>query len=278
MGEDQVGLGSIIVGTTEMKTVSSIDKLFSLKGKAAIVTGGHSGIGKAIAEIMAEAGANVAVAARRLGCCEETCSEISQKYKVKCLPVKCDIANPKDIDAMVKKTIRHFKKVDILVNCAGYGGALKPVIGMDGNEWDYTLDVNLRGAFLCSRAAAREMIMQKMGKIINVVSMMAFLAGQNQADYCASKAGEIQLTRVLALELVKYNIQVNAICPGFIETPMTSEAFATERNKRFIQQAIPAGRLGDVNELKGIALYLASAASSYTIGACMAVDGGLSLR
>ncbi|MBP1707899.1 MAG: short-chain dehydrogenase, partial [Chloroflexi bacterium] len=130
------------------------------------------------------------------------------------------------------------------------------------------------GTFLCSRAAARTMVKQREGKIINVASMDAFITARNMADYSASKGGVLQLTRATALDLVKYNIQVNAICPGYFLTPMNHKFFTTEAGKKVIDQKIPMRRLGNVEELKGIAIYLASSASSFTTGAAIIVDGG----
>lgn len=255
----------------------SIDKLFSLKGKVAAITGGHSGIGKGIAEGLAEAGADVVIGARRFELCQQVASEISAKTGVKSLPVKCDITRTEDADNLITATIKEFGKIDILVNSAGVGGVEKPVIQMSDEEWDSTLNANLRGTFLCSRAAAREMVKRNEGKIINVASMYGVIATRYEADYCASKGGVIQLTKVMALELVRNNIQVNVICPGYFLTPMNTEFFSSEAGKRIVQNLIPSRRLGNTDELKGIAVYLASSASSFTIGATMIVDGGQGL-
>ena len=255
----------------------SIEKMFDLSGKVAIVTGGHSGLGKGIAEGLAEAGADIVICARRFELCQEACSEIEKKLGVKSLPVRCDVTHTDEVNNLIESTIKEFGKVDILVNSAGIGGSEKPVVEMSDEDWDTTLNINLRGIFLCSRAAAREMIKKKEGKIINVASAAAFMASRNMAAYCAGKAGVVQLTRVMALELVKYNIQVNAICPGYFFTPMNYKFFSTEAGKKLVQRSIPMQRLGQVDELKGIAIYLASSASSFTIGASIIVDGGQTL-
>lgn len=255
----------------------SIEKMFDLSGKVAIVTGGHSGIGKGIAEGLAEAGADVVICARRFELCQEVCSEIEKKLRVKSLPVRCDVTNTDEVNNLIESTIKEFGKVDILVNSAGTGGSEKPVVEMSDEDWDTTLNINLKGVFLCSRAAAREMIKQNEGKIINIASLYAFMASRNMAAYCAGKAGVVQFTKVMALELVKYNIQVNAICPGYFFTPMNYKFFSTEAGKNLVQRNVPMQRLGKVDELKGIAIYLASSASSFTIGAAMVVDGGQTL-
>ena len=255
----------------------SIQKMFDLNGKVAIVTGGHSGLGKGIAEGLAEVGADLVICARRFELCQEVCSEIEGKLGVKSLPVRCDVTRTDEVNNLIKSTIKEFGKVDILVNSAGIGASEKPVVAMSDEDWDTILNINLRGIFLCSRAAAREMIKQNEGKIINIASIAAFMASRNMAAYCAGKAGVVQLTKVMALELVKYNIQVNTICPGYFLTPMNYEFFSSETGKNVVQRNIPMQRLGQVDELKGIAIYLASSASSFTIGAAIIIDGGQTL-
>ncbi len=255
----------------------SVASMFDLHGKVAVVTGGHSGIGKGIAEALAMAGADIVIAARRLELCREVCNEIGGKYGVKCLPVKCDVSLSSDADNLIAAAVKEFGKIDILVNSAGVGASEKPVVKLSDQEWDGVVNTNLRGTFLCSRAAAREMSKRNQGKIINVSSMLGVVASRNMADYCSSKAGVIQFTRVLALELVKNNIQVNAICPGYFLTPMNAEFFGSEPGKQLIERMIPMRRLGRAEELQGIAIYLASDASSFTTGAAMTVDGGHSI-
>ena len=198
----------------------SWQEIFGLSGKVAIVTGGHSGIGKAITEGLAEAGANLVICARRFEVCQEVCSEIEGKLGVKCLPIKCDVAKTDEVDNVVETTVKEFGKVDILVNSAGVGGSEKPVVKMTDEDWDMTVDIDFKGIFLCCRAAAREMMKRKEGKIINVSSVMGIIASRYMSNYCASKAGVNHFTKVLALELVRYNIQVNAICPGYFSTPL----------------------------------------------------------
>ncbi len=255
----------------------SIDKLFSLSGKVAVITGGHSGIGKGIAEGLAEAGADIVIAARRFELCQDVSAEIAKKTGVKALPLRCDVSKTEDANNLIATTVKEFGKVDILVNSAGIGGVEKPVIEMTDADWDRTLNIDLRGTFLCSRAGAREMVKRNEGKIINVASMYGIIATRYEADYCASKAGVIQLTKVMALELARNNIQVNVICPGYFNTPMNYKFFSSEAGKKIIQNSIPMRRLGNTDELKGIAVYLASPASSFTIGATMVVDGGQGL-
>ena len=252
-------------------------KMFDLSGKVAAITGGHSGLGKAISEGFAESGANLVIAARRFELCQEVCKEISDKYGVKCLPLRCDVTDTAQTNNLIEATVKEFGKVDILVNSAGVGGSEKPVVEMTDEDWDSTMNIDLRGAFLCSRAAAKEMIKQKSGKIINIASIMGIIAPRNMAAYCASKAALIHLARVMALELARYNIQVNSICPGYFDTPLNDEFFASEPGKKLIERSIPMRRLGNIDELKGSAIYLASPASSFTTGAAVVIDGGQSI-
>lgn len=248
--------------------------LFDLEGKVAIVTGGGSGIGRAIAEGLAEFGANVVICGRRVSKCEEVCHEISQKTGVQALPVRCDVSQKEDVKDLVTRAKDHFGRIDILVNNAGISGKEKPILELEDEEWDSVLNINLRSALLTSKAVVPHMIEQGGGKIINVASIYAFIATRNMAPYCASKGGLIQLTRAMALEWVKYNIQVNALCPGYFETPMNKEFFESEIGKNLIKKNIPMRRIGNVEELKGIAVFLSSRASSFMTGAFVVIDGG----
>lgn len=248
--------------------------LFDMHGKIAIVTGGHMGLGKGIVEALAEAGANIVICARRLARCQEVCSIISEKYGVKCLPIKCDVSRSDDVRSMVKSTLERFDKIDVLVNNAGMTSRFKSFFEMNDEDWDSIIDINLKGTFLCSREVAKEMIMRKEGKIINISSVFGFVTTRKMSGYCTSKAGINHLTKAMALDLVDYNIQVNAISPGFIKTELTDEWLSSQNGLKFINKSIPVRRLGEVKELKGAVLYLASSASSYTTGSVITVDGG----
>ncbi len=251
--------------------------MFDLTGKVAIVTGGYQGIGRGIAEGLAEAGSDVVVCARSYDRCAEACAEI-QKFGVKTLPIQCDVTKTEEIEALVSETVNRMGKVNILVNNAGVGGSERPVIEMSDEDWDYSVDIDLRGAFLCSREAAKEMIKQGGGKIINVSSVYGLTPVANMSAYCASKGGLLQLTKVMALELIRFNIQVNAICPGYFLTPMNRELFESETGKKVIKRSIPMGRLGNPDELKGTAIYLASSATDFMTGSAIVIDGGQLLR
>lgn len=250
--------------------------MFDLSGKVAVVTGGYWGIGYGIVEALAEAGAGIVICARHFDRCQEACSKI-EKLGVKAFPLRCDVTKTDEVENLIGTTVKEFGKIDILVNNAGTTGSAKPIVEMSDEAWDETVAIDLKGPFLCSRAVAREMIKQNGGKIINIASYCSFMPIPCSADYCASKAGLLLLTKTMALELIRYNINVNAICPGYVATesfnPTLIAKMEAEAKKR-----IPIGRIANVDDLKGIAVYLASPASDYMVGAAILIDGGLSLR
>ncbi len=249
--------------------------MFDLSEKVAVVTGGYWGIGYGIAEGLAEAGADIVICARHFDRCQEACLQI-EKLGVKALPIRCDVSKTDEVENLIGTTVKEFGKIDILVNNAGTTGSAKPVVEMSKEAWDETVAIDLTGPFLCSRAAAREMIKQNGGKIINIASYCSFMPIPHSADYCASKAGLLLLTKTMALELIRYNICVNAICPGYVATALNPTLMAkmeAEAKKR-----IPIGRIANINELKGLAVYLASPASDYMVGSAILIDGGIALR
>jgi len=250
--------------------------MFDLTGKVAIVTGGYHGIGRGIAEGLAEAGANIVLCARNSQRCAEACEEIG-KMGVKTLGLRCDITQAGEIAEMVRKTVEGMGRIDILVNNAGVGGSEKPILKMSEQDWDYAVAVDLKGAFLCARAVVPEMIKGGGGKIINISSIAGSIGIANMSAYCASKGGMIQLTKVMALEFMRYNIQANTLCPGYFYTPMNRKFFESEAGQKVIQRNIPMNRPGQVEELKGTAIYLASAATNFMTGACIVIDGGQSI-
>jgi gluconate 5-dehydrogenase len=257
------------------KTNHTTAKMFDLTGKVAVVTGGARGIGRAIAEGLCQAGSKVVVADIDYSKAQKTCSAL-EKMGSAALAVKCDVSRRSDADNLIRATIDQFDKIDILVNNAGISGSARPVTDMTDEQWQNTLAVNLTGIFLCSRAAAKKMIEQKSGKIINITSVASYKPLANSGDYCASKGGALMLTKVLALELVKYNIQVNAICPGMFDTNLAPQIKAAYMKN--VKHLIPIGRFAQVEEVKGLAVFLASSASDYLVGAAIPIDGGLSIR
>lgn len=253
-----------------------LERLFSLKGKTAFITGGYRGIGRMFAETYAAAGADVTLVARNLSGCQSASKEIVDKYGVKAIGKSMDVRDSRTVNAVVQEVIGEFGKIDILVNSAGIPGSEKPVLNMSDEDIDDVMNVDFRGTFLVSRAVAKEMVKQKSGKIINVSSILGKISARNISGYCASKAAVIQLTRVMALELIYDNIQVNALCPGYFLTEFNRGFFESEAGKRLIKKMIPMRRVGRLEELKSAALFLATCPAFMT-GAELYIDGGHSI-
>ncbi len=253
-----------------------LDKLFALDGKVALVTGGYKGIGLTIAETYAAAGASVVLAARNLAGCLAAAEEITKKHGVKTAGKALDVRDSKLVDRVVKEMAAEFGTIDILVNCAGISGSEKPVLEMTDADLDEVMNVDFRGTFLVSRAAGRIMARQKSGKIINVASILGKIATRNLLGYCAGKAAVIQLTKVMALELMRDNVQVNALCPGYILTDINKDFFGSEAGQKMVRKMIPIKRVGELCELQSIALYLATCPPFMT-GGEFYIDGGHTL-
>ena len=249
--------------------------LFSLKGKVALITGASSGLGVQFAKAYARQGADLVILARRYDRLETLAKEIEEETGVRCLPIKCDVSVESEVKAAVAKAVEVFGKIDILVNNAGVGAGT-PAEQLSMDEWKHVVDVNLNSVFLMSKEVGQIMIKNKYGRIINVASMYGVVANNAipASPYHASKAGVVNLTRALACEWAKYNITVNAIGPGFFMTEMTEEALKDEAFLQYIKYTTPMGRYGESGELDGLAIYLASDASSYTTGQIICVDGG----
>jgi NAD(P)-dependent dehydrogenase (short-subunit alcohol dehydrogenase family) len=258
-------------------TKAIFEKLFNLKGKVAFVTGGYRGIGQVFSETYAQAGADVVLVARNLEGCTSVAESISNEFGVKAIGKALDVRDSKMVECVVQETIADFGKIDILVNCAGISGVAKPVLEMSDKEMDEVMSVNFRGVFFVSRAVAKQMEKQKSGRIINVASMGAKLAARNVAGYCASKAAVVQLSRVMALELARNNIQVNAICPGYFITDLNRNFLESETGRKILNKDVPIHRAGYLEELQSSALYLASCPAFLT-GAELYIDGGQSIR
>lgn len=249
--------------------------MFDLSGKVALVTGASQGLGKAMALALAGAGADVGVMSRNVSRLEETAGEIRGTGQ-RAVVARADVTIAAEVTSAVERVLGDLGRIDILVNDSGIGFD-RPLVDMTEEEWDRILDTNLKGAMLVTKAVGPHMIARRSGKVINVASMAGTVAVSGFTAYGASKAGLIQLTRVLGLEWARYNIQVNAICPGYFLTPMNDAFFATEAGQRVIKQAIPARRLGRPEELGGAVIYLASEASDFMTGTTICIDGGQSL-
>jgi len=246
---------------------------FSLEGRVAIITGGGTGIGRGIALEFAKAGADVVVASRRLSNLEKVAEEVRALGK-RSLAVQTDISRKTDVDNMAQKVMEEFGAIDILVNNAGTI-VWAPLLEHSEEDWDAVLDTNLRGYYLCSQAVGKRMVEQKKGNIINVASIRGITAAPGRASYCVSKAAVLMLTRVLALELVSYNIRVNTIAPGAVRTEMTKVQWSDPETYKEFTAKIPMGRWAELSEIGSVAVFLASDASSYMTGHTIVVDGGL---
>jgi len=245
-----------------------------LSGKTAIVTGARRGIGRAIALALAGEGANVVVSDISQKDCQKVVDEIERMGK-RGLALKCDVSSSDDVEDMVRRTVAEFGRVDILVNNAGIL-AFKPFLELTDEDWDKTLNVNLKGQFLCARAAARDMVKNKWGRIINIASISSGgcgIAFPLIAHYTASKGGVMALTEALALELTPQGINVNAICPGAIDTDMAKGVKESGQLAQVLAR-IPKGRLGQPEEIASLAVFLASEESDYISGTAIVIDGG----
>jgi len=248
------------------------DLRVDLSGKIAIVTGASRGIGEGIAFGFAESGATVVLASRNLERLENVAHKIVQMGG-EARAYKVDVTREEDVKSLVEAVSGEFGRIDILVNNAGVI-VRKRAEEHTTQDWDLVLHTNLRGAFWCGREVAKVMIAQRKGKIINIASVMGVVARPTISAYAASKAALIQLTKAWAVEWAPYNINVNAIAPGFIETEMTEPLRQNREVMKYVLDRTPLRRLGQVDDIVGAALFLASEAASYITGHCLAVDGG----
>lgn len=238
-----------------------------------IVTGASRGIGEAIAKGFARAGANIILVSRNLSALERVAREIEGLGR-KALAISADIGNPEGIEKVVETTLKVFPRIDVLLNNAGISPVLKKAEEMALKEWEEIVKVNLTGTFLFCQAVGKVMIQQGGGKIINMISVGAVVAFPRQIAYCVTKGGILQLTKVLAIEWARHNIQVNAIGPAYLETELTKGMRESKVISEDLLRKTPMGRFGKPEEVVGAALYLASDASSYVTGQTLFVDGG----
>ena len=250
-----------------------VKQLFDLTGRVAIITGGSMGLGRQMAEALAEMGANLALCARKKERCEQAAEEL-QRLGVKTLAFGCDVKNAASIQEVVDATLSQFGRIDILINNAGTSWGA-PVEEMRLEHWNKVIETNLTGTFLFSQAVGKVMIPQRRGKIINIASVAGLRGAPPEFQaigYHASKGGVIAFTKDLACKWAMHNIHVNAIAPGWFPTHMSEVVI--ERNREFLRKKIPLGRFGNEDDLKGGAVFLASDASDYVTGHVLVVDGG----
>ena len=263
------------VADTKQTPSRNVRDLFNLAGRVAIVTGGSIGLGRQIAEGLAEMGANLVLCARKKERCQQAAEDL-QQLGVKTLALGCDVKDPADIQQVVDAAFSQFGRIDVLVNNAGISWGA-PVEEMRLEDWDKVIETNLTGTFLCAQAVGKVMIKQGRGKIINIASV-AGLGGAPPAlsaiGYHASKGGVISFTKDLACKWAMHNIQVNAIAPGWFPTHMSSRVL--EHNHELFLSQIPLHRFGNEHDLKGSAVFLASDGSDFVTGHVLVVDGGQS--
>ena len=242
-----------------------------LAGKVALVTGAAQGIGKAVALLLARNGAEIIVSDINLEKAEETAKEV-QALGRKALAIKVDVAKLDDVEKMVGAILARFGQVDILVNNAGIARD-KLILRMTEEDWDAVLNINLKGTFNCTKAVVRHMSKQRSGKIVNIASVVGEMGNAGQGNYAASKAGVIGFTKTIAREFAQRGINVNAIAPGDIETPMTDAL--PDKAKEELKRLIPMDRLGKPEDVAEAVLFLVSEASSYITGQVLNVNGGI---
>ncbi len=246
--------------------------LFDLSGKTAIITGGAQGIGEAIGLGFAHYGADLVVADRQLEKARKV-ADAAVGIGRRAMAFELDVSDKIKVERMVSEAVEEYGRIDILVNCAGMN-IRNPVIDISEDDWDKILSVNLKGTFLCCQAVGRIMIGQKKGKIINMASVSSVLAHPERATYAASKGGVIQITKVMANEWAKYNINVNAISPAAVDTAFIAGMKSSDEKLKTELSRIPLGRLAQPEDIVGTAIFLASEASDFVTGHNLFVDGG----
>lgn len=248
------------------------EELFNLENKVGIVTGGSSGIGAALSQILGEAGGKIAVVNRTKDKGEAFAASLREK-NIKAEAFSCDVSKKDEVDAMVEAVEKTLGPVDILVNAAGIN-IRKKAIEFEPHEWDQILDINLKGTFLTCQAAGKRMLKRGSGRIVNISSIASAIGLFDRAPYCASKGGINQLTKTLAIEWAMSGVTVNAIGPGYVRTPLIVELLDDPGFKETVRTQIPMQRIAETEDLYGIFLVLCSDAGSYITGQTIYIDGG----
>lgn len=250
----------------------NIYDLFGLENEVALITGAGQGIGAALANALGNAGARIAICDINFHNACKVADDM-EKRNIKALPLKVDVTDPKSVESMVDNVIKSFGTIDILVNNAGINYR-EECIKMQIENWNAVIKVNLNGTFLCSQAVGKVMIENRKGKVINLASMMSDRAQPKRGPYAASKGAIVQLTKVLAVEWAPYNINVNAIGPGYVLTEFNKSLMDDSVAFEYFTSKIPMGRWASTDDLKGVAVFLSSKASNYITGQVIYVDGG----
>ncbi len=248
--------------------------LFELKGKVALVTGASRGLGRAIAQGLAEAGADLVLTSRHLREVEAVAADLRRGGR-QVLPIQADVIQEAEVEEAVARAVSSMGKIDILVNNAGIN-IRKPVLELTESDWDQTLDTNLKGCFLMARAVGRHMLGRRAGSVVNIASMLASVVHADRAAYASSKGGLVQLTRVLAVEWASYNVRANAICPGPFLTELNKAILDDPEKMKYFMDRLPMKRFGRPEELVGSVVFLASDKASYLTGVIIPMDGGAS--
>ncbi len=246
--------------------------IFDLSGKVAVITGGAGGLGREVACGLAEFGAGVVIADQD----RQALTEVENRLEGlgrRALALELDVTDRGSVERAADKVVQQYGKLDILVNAAGIN-IRRPVKDLSEDEWDKTIDINLKGTYLCCKIMGASMLRQNRGKIINFGSVSSVLGHPEHAAYAASKGGVLMFTKVLAMEWARNNINVNAIGPAYIETALTRDYLSVNGNYEKIARSIPMGRLGSPDDVVGAVIYLSSSASDFVTGSILMVDGG----